>query len=75
MHPLFLLLLSHHGDEASDKLEVVQVIRIDVGCRVDLQTVVVLVGVLEEAVHRIQHFMRQQQEPLPVQTMKSLLSP
>lgn len=57
--------ISHHSDETSDKLEVMQMIRIDMGCRVDLQTVIVLIGVLEQAIHGIQYFMGQQQEPFP----------
>lgn len=63
--------VGYHGDEASDKLEVVQVVGVDVRRRIDLQTVVVLVGVLEQAVHGVEHFVRQQQEPLPASAKRS----
>ena len=41
--------------QPTDEFEVVQVIRVDIGGRVDLKGVVVLVGVLKQAVHRVQH--------------------
>ena len=56
----------HHGDEASDELEVLEVVGVDVGRRVDLQTVVVFTGVFKQAVHGVQHLVGQQEEPLPV---------
>ena len=37
------------------KLEVMQVVGVDIGRGVDLQGVVVLVGVLKQAVHWVQH--------------------
>lgn len=43
----------YHGDESTDKLEIVQVIGIDVGRWIDLKAVVILVGVFKEAVHGI----------------------
>lgn len=33
--------------------------------RIDLKTVVLLAGVLEQAVHWVQHVMGKQEEPLP----------
>ena len=48
-----LAVVEGHGDETPDELEVVQVVGVDVRGGVDLKTVVVLVGVLEEAVHRV----------------------
>lgn len=39
---------------------------VDGGCRVNLQTVVVLAGVLKQTVHGVQHLMGQQEEPFPV---------
>lgn len=39
-------------------------IGVDVGGGIYLQAVVVLVGVLEQTVHRIEDFVRQQEEPL-----------
>ncbi len=44
---------SYHGDKSTDKLEIVQVIRIDVRRWVDLKAVIVLVCVLEQAVHGV----------------------
>ena len=41
--------------QPTDEFEVVQVIRVDIGGRVDLKGVVVLVGVLKQAVHWVQH--------------------
>lgn len=58
--------VTHHSDEAADELEVLEVVGVDVGRRVDLQTVVVLARVLEQAVHRVQNLVGQQEEPLPV---------
>lgn len=54
-----------HGDEPPDKLKVVQVIRIDIGRGIDLKAVVVLVGVLEETIHGVQHLVGQQEKPFP----------
>lgn len=45
-----------HGNKPADEFEIMEVIRIDVRRRVDLKAVVVLVGVLEQTVHGIKHF-------------------
>ena len=42
-----------HGDEPPDELEVVEMVRVDIGGGVDLKGIVVLVGVLKQTVHRI----------------------
>ena len=47
---------TNHGNKSADKLEIVQVIGIDVRRRIDLKAVVVFVGVLEQTVHRIKDF-------------------
>jgi len=60
--------VSYHGDEASDEAEVGQVVRVDGGCRVDLQTVVALAGVFKQTVHGVQHLVRQEEEPFPACT-------
>ena len=60
-----LSMVEGHGYEAPDKLEVVKVVGVDVRGRVDLEAVVVLVGVFEQAVHRVQHLVRQSEEPFP----------
>lgn len=54
---------AYHGDKPSNEAEVGQVVWVDGGGGVDLQTVVVLSGILKQAVHWVQHFMRQQEEP------------
>lgn len=56
---------SYHSNEASDELEVLEVIRVDVGGRIDLQTVVVLASVFKQTVHGVQNLMREQEEPFP----------
>lgn len=58
---------AHHGDEASDEAEVREVVGVDGGGRVDLQTVVVFAGVFEQTVHGVQHLVGQQEEPLPAE--------
>lgn len=58
---------SYHGNEAADEAEVGEVVRVDGGGGVDLQAVVVLAGILEEAVHGVEHLVGQKEEPLPGQ--------
>ena len=59
---------AHHGDEASDEAEVREVVGVDGGGGVDLQTVVVLAGVFKQTIHGVQHLVGQQEEPLPAET-------
>ena len=42
---------------SSDKLEVVQMFRVDTGCGVDLEGIVIVGGVFEETVERVEHLM------------------
>lgn len=56
---------SYHGDEAANEAEVGEVVGVDGGGRVDLQAVVVLASILKEAVHGVEHLVRQEEEPLP----------
>lgn len=58
---------AHHGDEAADEAEVREVVWVDGGGWVDLQTVVVLAGVLEEAVHGVEHLVGQKKKPFPAE--------
>lgn len=58
--------MTNHGNEASYELEILEVVRVDVGSRVDLQTVVIFTGIFKQAVHGVQNLMGQQEEPLPV---------
>lgn len=48
----------YHGDEASNELEVFEVVGVDVGRGVYLEAVVVFASVLEQAVHGVQHLVR-----------------
>ena len=58
-------MVQRHRYESPDELEVVEVVGVDVGGRVDLQGVVVLVGVLKQTIHRIEDLMGHGEEPLP----------
>ena len=49
------------------ELEVIEMLRIDAGCRIDLQRIVVVRRVFEKAVERVKHFVRQQEEELSVE--------
>lgn len=40
-------------------------IRVDAGCRVDLQAVVAVAGILKQAVHWVQYIMRHMEKPFP----------
>ena len=51
-------LKTHHGYKSANEPKVEKMVRIDTGSRVDLETVVVVAGVLEQAVHRVQHLWR-----------------
>lgn len=59
------VMTADHGNEAPDELEVLEVVRVDEGGGVYLQTVVIFAGVFKQAVHRIQNLVGQQEEPLP----------
>jgi len=50
-------LTADHGNESSHEAEIQQMIGINGRRRIDLQTVVAVVGVLEETVHWVEHFM------------------
>lgn len=43
------------------------------GRRVDLEAVVVVVGILEEAVHWVEHIVRHMEKPLPSKEFQSQL--
>ncbi len=57
--------MTNHCNEASDKFEILEVVGVDVGGRVDLETVVIFTGIFKQAVHGVQNLMGQQEEPLP----------
>lgn len=58
---------AYHCDEAADEAEVGEVVGVDWGGGVYLQAVIVLPGVFEQAVHGVQDFVGQQEEPLPAE--------
>lgn len=66
-----------HRDESSNKLKILQMVWIHVARRIDLETVIVLVGILKETIHRIQNFMGQQEKPLSrhATIVQALLAP
>ena len=55
-------------NNASDEFEIVEMLGINARVRVDLQGVVVVGGVFEEAVEGVEHFMRKQEEELAGKT-------
>jgi hypothetical protein len=57
------MLRPYHGDKSAYKPEVHQMVRIDTGRWVDLQTVVIVAGILKQTVHRVQHIMGQVEKP------------
>lgn len=58
---------AHHCNDSPYKLEVVQMLWVDARPGVDLQAVAVP-RVLKQAVHWVQHLMREHKEPLPAWT-------
>ena len=54
------------SDTAANELEIIQVVRVDTGCRADLQSIVVVCRVLKETVGRIKDLMRKQEEKFPI---------
>jgi len=46
-------------DDATDEFEVVEMFGVDAGMRIDLKGVIIMSGVFEQAVERIEHFVRQ----------------
>jgi len=55
---------TNHSNESSHEAEIQKVIRIDRRSWVDLQAVVPVVGILEEAVHRVEYFVRNIKKPV-----------
>ena len=51
--------------DSSNKVEIREVVRVNARVCIDLKSVDVLSAVLEQAVVRVEHFMRQEVEPLP----------
>lgn len=55
-------------DNPSDELEVIQMFGVDTGMRIYLKGVIVVGGVLEEAVERVEHLVRKKEEKLSGET-------
>ena len=53
------------ADNSANKLEVIEVLRVDARMRINLKGVIVVRGILEETVERIKHLMRKQKEEFP----------
>lgn len=53
-------------DHTTDELEVSKMLRVDPRVRVDLESVVVVCRVLEQAVERVEHLVRKQEEEFTV---------
>ena len=45
-----------------DKLEIVEMFWVDSRCRIDLEGVVIVRGVFEQTVERVEHFVREEEE-------------
>ena len=56
---------AHHGNDSTHKLEEGEMLRVDSRRRIDLQSVAVLASILEQTVHRVQHLVREVEEPFP----------
>lgn len=52
------------ANNSPDELEIVQVLWVDAGVRVNLQCVIIVCRVLKETIERIEHFMREKEEIL-----------
>jgi hypothetical protein len=53
-------------NNTSNELEVVQMFRVDTGVRIDLECVVVVRGVFEEAVKGVEHLVGEEEEEFTV---------
>lgn len=50
------------ADHTTNKLEVVQVLRVHARVRINLQGIIIVGGVFEETVEGVEHFMREEEE-------------
>lgn len=63
---------TNHGNKAPYELKVLEVVRVDVGGRIDLETVIIFTGIFKQAVHGVQNLMGEQEKPLPVRDGQKL---
>lgn len=55
---------AYHGNHAADETKVLQVLRVDARVWVNLELVIVGSRILEEAVHGVEHLVRDEEKPL-----------
>ena len=55
-------------DNSPDELEIVQVLRVNAGMGIDLQSVIIVGGIFKETVERIEHFVRKKEEEFTIFT-------
>jgi alkyl hydroperoxide reductase subunit AhpF len=51
-------------DNTTNKLEIVKMLGVDTRVRVDLEGIVVMCGIFEETIERVEHLMRKEEEEL-----------
>ncbi len=52
------------ADHTANKFKVIEMLGINAGMRINLQSVIIVCGVFEQAVKRIEHLVRKQEEEL-----------
>ena len=62
---------NRQSNNSPDEFEVVEVFRVDTRVRVDLKSVVVVSGVFEQTIERVEHFMRQEEEEFAGQIVRA----
>lgn len=68
-------MMEHRQTETpADELEVVKMLGIDAGEGVDLERVVVVGRVFEEAIGRVEHLVREEEEPFPAQIVSATIT-
>ena len=56
---------TNHGDESTNIFEIFKMVGVDERRGVDLEAVVRVAGVHKQAVHGVEHFVREQEKPFP----------
>lgn len=49
-------------DNTADELEVIEMLRVDTGVRINLQGIIIMGGIFEKAVEGVEHFVRQKEK-------------
>lgn len=58
---------NRQADDTADEFEIVQMLGVDAGVRVDLKGIIIVGGVFEKAIERVEHFVRKKEEEFSVQ--------